>query len=170
MPKLCQSDDAFNGSISWIDSDAAARAGSRASSTLFPYPYRRNNWQTPAHGNRLRQVLHNNLPAGDWAKGGARHRLLADRVAEFQEGVGKAIEYGGARCNAARSIASPASAPAGIDPTKLRETFVRNLQFAAASSRRRAFASDRAVQNAGHSALREAVQQALDQSRRGWIR
>ncbi|HKY02215.1 MAG TPA: TIM barrel protein, partial [Burkholderiales bacterium] len=79
--------------------------------------------------NGLTQVLHN-LPAGDWAKGERGIACHPDRVGEFQEGVGKAIEYATALgCKQVNCLAG--IAPQGVEAGKLRETFVSNLKFAA---------------------------------------
>jgi hydroxypyruvate isomerase len=75
-------------------------------------------------------VLHN-LPAGDWAKGERGIACLPDRVGEFQDGVGRAIDYATAlSCKQINCLAG--IAPQGVDSAKVRETFVANLKFAAA--------------------------------------
>ena len=74
-------------------------------------------------------MLHN-FPAGDWGKGERGIGCHPDRVGEFQDGVGKALEYAKALgCKQLNCLAG--IAPAGIAPEKLRETFVNNLKFAA---------------------------------------
>jgi hydroxypyruvate isomerase len=79
--------------------------------------------------NRLKQVLHN-LPAGDWAKGERGIACLPDRVAEFQDGVGHAIDYAQAlSCTQVNCLAG--IAPPNVATDKVRETFVGNLRFAA---------------------------------------
>ena len=80
-----------------------------------------------AHG--LKQVLHN-LPAGNWAAGERGIACLPDRVAEFESGVDRAIEYATALgCTRVNCLAG--IKPAGVDADVARETFVRNLQYAA---------------------------------------
>src|SRR5438105_2135663 len=109
--------------------DAAAKAGFKGVEYLFPYPYPKEQLAERLAKNRLIQVLHN-LPAGDWAKGERGIACLPDRVGEFQDGVGKAIEYAGAlQCPQLNCLAG--IAPTGVDPARVRETLVRNLQFAA---------------------------------------
>jgi hydroxypyruvate isomerase len=109
---------------------AAARSGFRGVEYLFPY-----DWPAEALAERLRrhgleQVLHN-LPAGDWSKGERGIACHPDRVAEFQQGVDRAIGY--ARALGCRRLNCLAGiAPAGVAPERLRETFVSNLRFAAA--------------------------------------
>ena len=58
--------------------------------------------------------------------------VLPDRVGEFQDGVGAAIEYATALgCKQVNCLAG--ITPQGVAPAKLRETFVANLRFAAAT-------------------------------------
>ncbi|GAA4431857.1 hydroxypyruvate isomerase [Georgenia halophila] len=77
----------------------------------------------------LTQVLFN-LPAGDWAAGERGIACLPDRVAEFRDGVQRAIEYahalGCSRLNCLAGIA-----PAGVSPAEAESTLVANLQHAA---------------------------------------
>ena len=109
--------------------EAAKDAGFKGVEYLFPYPYRKEDLAERLAANGLTQVLHN-LPAGDWAKGERGIACLPDRVGEFQDGVGKAIEYATTlKCTQLNCLAGVA--PNGVDPAKIRETFVRNLQFAA---------------------------------------
>ena len=108
---------------------AAKDAGFKGVEYLFPYPYRKEDLAERLAANGLTQVLHN-LPAGDWAKGERGIACLPDRVGEFQDGVGKAIEYAGAlQCTQINCLAGVA--PTDVDPAMIRETFVGNLQFAA---------------------------------------
>ena len=107
----------------------AAKAGFRGVEYLFPYAYDKNQLAEQLKKHGLTQVLHN-LPAGDWAKGERGIACLSERVAEFQEGVGKAIDYGTALgCKQINCLAG--LAPAGVPAEKVRSTFVGNLKFAA---------------------------------------
>ncbi len=109
--------------------EAAAQAGFKAVEYLFPYEYEVNQLADLLKNNNLKQVLYN-LPAGDWTKGERGIAILPDRVDEFQEGVGYAIEYastlGCTQVNVLSGIA-----PKGADPDKLLQTFIDNLHFAA---------------------------------------
>ena len=97
---------------------------------LFPYDYDKNELVERLDRNGLTQVLHN-LPAGDWEAGERGIACHPDRVGEFQEGVGQAIEYASAmRCPLVNCLAGVA--PEEVAPESLRETFVSNLRFAAA--------------------------------------
>src|SRR5881409_1371606 len=131
MPKLAANLTMLFNEVDFLDRfEAAAKAGFKGVEYLFPYPYPKEQLAERLAKNRLSQVLHN-LPAGDWGKGERGIACLPDRVGEFQDGVGKAIEYAGAlQCIQLNCLAG--IAPTGIDdPARTRETFVRNLQFAA---------------------------------------
>jgi hydroxypyruvate isomerase len=81
------------------------------------------------HEYDLKQILHN-LPAGDWAQGERGIACLPDRVGEFQDSVGRAIDYAQALgCPQVNCLAG--IAPKNVAPEKIRETFVANLRFAA---------------------------------------
>src|SRR5512140_1914445 len=71
---------------------AAATAGFRGVEYLFPYAYPAAQIAELLADNGLTQALFN-LPAGDWAAGERGIACHPDRVGEFRDGVGKAIEY-----------------------------------------------------------------------------
>jgi hydroxypyruvate isomerase len=109
--------------------ERAAKAGFKGVEYLFPYPYKVEDLVQRLQANDLAQVLHN-LPAGDWGAGERGIACMQDRVGEFQDGVGKAIEYATAlKCPLVNCLAG--IAPAGADQTKLRDTFVGNIKYAA---------------------------------------
>jgi len=109
--------------------ERAAKADFRGVEYLFPYAYKLEDLVQGLQANDLTQVLHN-LPAGDWGAGERGIACMPDRVAEFREGVGKAIEYAKAlKCPQVNCLAG--IAPSGADQTKLRDTFVGNLKYAA---------------------------------------
>jgi len=108
---------------------AAAKSGFKGVEYLFPYAYPKEQLAEKLAAHSLVQVLHN-LPAGDWAGGERGIACLPDRVGEFQEGVGKAIDYAKALgCRQANCLAG--IAPKGVDREKVDATFVANLRFAA---------------------------------------
>jgi hydroxypyruvate isomerase len=117
--------------VDFLDRFAAARrCGFTGVEYLFPYPYPKEQLVERLGVNGLTQVLHN-LPAGDWAKGERGIACLPDRVGEFQQGVGTAIEYARAlKCGQLNCLAG--IAPAGANGDAVRATFVSNLKFAAA--------------------------------------
>jgi len=109
--------------------EAAAKAGFRGVEYLFPYAYPKDVLAEKLARFELKQVLHN-LPAGDWAKGERGIAVLPERVGEFQDGVGKAIEYAQALgCTQLNVLAG--IRPAGVPEERIRETLVANLRFAA---------------------------------------
>jgi hydroxypyruvate isomerase len=129
MPKFNANLTMLFNEVDFLDRFKAAKdAGFKGVEYLFPYPYPKEDLAERLKVNGLTQVLHN-LPAGDWAKGERGIACLPDRVGEFQDGVGKAIEYATAlQCTQINCLAG--IAPTGVDPATLRETFVDNLQFA----------------------------------------
>lgn len=109
--------------------DAAASAGFKGVEYLFPYDYEPAELAEKLEEHGLVQVLHN-LPAGDWAAGERGIACHPDRVAEFQDGVGKAIEYAAAlNCPQVNCLAG--IGPESVSADELDETLVGNLKFAA---------------------------------------
>jgi hydroxypyruvate isomerase len=109
---------------------AAARAGFRYVEYQFPYPFgSAAEIAQRAQDAGVEVVLHN-LPGGDAARGDRGIACLPDRVAEFREGVERAIEYArAAGCPRLNTLAGVA--PAGVAKEKLRETLIENLRYAA---------------------------------------
>lgn len=113
---------------------AAARAGFKSVEYLFPYTYDKTVLAEHLQTHGLIQVLHN-LPAGNWQGGERGIACHPDRVREFQDSVGKAIEYASALgCKQVNCLAGVI--PPAVPAEKLRETFVSNLKFAAAELKR----------------------------------
>jgi hydroxypyruvate isomerase len=110
--------------------EAAAKAGFRYVEYQFPYPFgSAGEIAARARGAGVEVVLHN-LPAGDAAKGDRGIACLPDRVAEFRDGVERAIEYAkAAGCPRLNTLAG--IAPAGAERARLRATLIENLRFAA---------------------------------------
>jgi len=130
MPKFAANLTMLFNEVDFLDRfDAAAKSGFKGVEYLFPYPHPREQLAERLQRHGLTQVLHN-LPAGDWGKGERGIACLPDRVGEFQDGVGRAIEYAQAlSCKQVNCLAG--IAPAGVDPDQVRATFVANLRFAA---------------------------------------
>jgi len=130
MPKFAANLTMLFNEVDFLDRfDAAAKAGFRGVEYLFPYAYDKNQLAEKLKTLKLTQVLHN-LPAGDWAGGERGIACMPARVGEFQDGVGKAIEYATALgCKQINCLAG--IVPAGAAPEALRKTFVANLRFAA---------------------------------------
>jgi len=130
MPKLAANLTMLYNEVDFLDRFAAAAAsGFKGVEYLFPYAYPKDELAARLARHGLTQVLHN-LPAGDWAAGERGLACLPDRVGEFQESVGRAIDYATAlRCRQVNCLAG--IAPKDVDPARLRATFVDNLRFAA---------------------------------------
>src|SRR5215212_4706543 len=93
MPRFCANLTMLYNEHSFLDRFAAARAdGFTGVEFMFPYPVPKEQLADALHQNGLTQVLHN-LPAGDWDGGERGSGCLPDRVGEFQDGVGLAIDY-----------------------------------------------------------------------------
>jgi len=119
----------------FLERFAVARAaGFAAVEFHFPYEHDRAALAEVVLTSGLEVVLFN-LPAGDWAAGERGIACHSRRIAEFQDGVGLAIEYakllGCSRLNCLAGIA-----PADISSAKARETLIENLRFAAAVAKR----------------------------------
>ena len=130
MPKFAANLTMLYNEVDFLERfGAAARSGFNGVEYLFPYAYPKEQLAELLHTHGLAQVLHN-LPAGDWAKGERGVACLPDRVGEFQDGVGRAIEYATALgCTQVNCLSG--IAPSGADSDKVRATFVANLRFAA---------------------------------------
>jgi hydroxypyruvate isomerase len=130
MPKLSANLSMLFTEVDFLERfERTANAGFKAAEYLFPY-----SWEVDRLGEQLdryglQQVLFN-LPAGNWEAGERGIATLPDRVGEFQDGVGLAIQYAKAlRCPCVNCLAG--LTPADISESKIRKTLVENLRFAA---------------------------------------
>jgi len=130
MPKFCANLTMLYNEHGFLDRFAAARAdGFTAVEFMFPFAFAKDQLADALRRNRLKQALHN-LPAGDWNAGERGIACLPDRVGEFQDGVGRAIDY-------ARALGCPqlnclvGLTPIHVDAEKVRRVLVDNLRFAA---------------------------------------
>jgi len=130
MPKLAANLTLMFNEVPFLERfGAAARAGFKGVEFLFPYEFPKEQIAEQLAQHKLVQALHN-LPAGNWGGGERGIACHPDRVGEFQDGVGKAIEYATALgCKQLNCLAG--LRPPGLDPLVARETFIANLQFAA---------------------------------------
>ena len=131
MPKFAANLTMLYNELGFLERfDAAAAAGFRGVEFLFPYAFPATEIAERLARNRLSLVLHN-LPAGNWDAGERGIACHPNRVGEFQDGVGKAIEYakvlGVPQMNCLAGIM-----PQGVTREAARATFVANLAFAAA--------------------------------------
>ena len=131
MPKLAANLSMMFNEVDFLDRfDAASQAGFKGVEYLFPYDFEVEAIGEALERNNLEQVLFD-LPAGDWGAGERGITILPDRVGEFQDGVGIAVEYA-RRLGCKRITALAGTVPDGVPPEKLHETLVSNLKFAAA--------------------------------------
>jgi hydroxypyruvate isomerase len=130
MPKFAANLTMLFNEVPFLDRfKAAADAGFDAVEFLFPYPFPAAELAERLEANQLRLVLHN-LPAGNWEAGERGIACLPDRVGEFQEGVGRAIQY--AKTLKVPQLNCLVGIPtAGVDADRARATIVDNLRFAA---------------------------------------
>ena len=131
MPKFNANLTMLFNEVPFLDRfQAAAEAGFKGVEFLFPYAFDKDAIAERLARHGLVQVLHN-LPAGDWDAGERGIACHPDRVGEFQDGVGRAIEYATALgCRQLNCLAG--ITPAGVDADKVHATFVANLRFASA--------------------------------------
>ncbi|MFN3883748.1 MAG: hydroxypyruvate isomerase [Rhodocyclaceae bacterium] len=111
---------------------AAARAGFAGVEFHFPYAHDKAALVEVVLTSGVEVVLFN-LPAGDWAAGERGIACQPSRKAEFQDGVGLAIEY--AEALGCTRLNCLAGIPAG-ERDKAIETLIDNLAFAAAVTQR----------------------------------
>ena len=130
MPKLAANLSMMFNEVDFMDRfGAAAGEGFKGVEYLFPYDYDKDELRSALDRHGLVQVLHN-LPAGDWDSGERGIACLPDRVGEFQDGVGRAIEYATTLgCGQVNCLAGVA--PLEVPSEALHEVFVSNLAFAA---------------------------------------
>ena len=123
---------------------AAAAAGFRGVEFLFPYPYGKDQLRDVAGASGV-EVVAFNMPPGDWDRGERGIACDPRRRGEFQDGVGKAVEYAQAlSCRRVHAMAGLRLRD--MDDERVREAYVSNLAFAA-----------RALQERGITLLVEAI-------------
>jgi len=132
MPRFDANLSMLYGEYDFLDRFAAARAdGFTGVEYLFPYDWSQAALVDALGVNGLQQVVFN-LPAGDWEAGERGLACDPDRVGEFQDGVGRALDYAAALdCPQCNCLAG--RVPDGVDPDRLAATLVDNLRFAAAA-------------------------------------
>ena len=93
MPKLNANLSMMFNEVDFLDRfAAAAKAGFKGVEFLFPYAYDKNQLAELAQKNKLQVILFN-MPPGDWNAGDRGMAIDPARHAEFQDNVGKAVEY-----------------------------------------------------------------------------
>lgn len=114
---------------------AAARAGFTGVEFHFPYAHDMAALAEVVLTSGVEVVLFN-LPAGNWAAGDRGIACHPERKAEFQDGVGRAIEYAEALGCTRLNCLSGAVPPGLTFRARALETLVDNLRFAAAVTQR----------------------------------
>ncbi len=130
MPKF-----SANLSMMFTDTDflsrfeRAAASGFTGVEFMFPYDFDKHEIVEKLQKYKLQVVLHN-LPAGNWDDGERGLACLPDRVQEFQDSVGQAIEYAKAlKCPRLNCMAG--LTPKNYTVEEIRQTYIDNLRFAA---------------------------------------
>ncbi len=127
---------AANLSMLWPEVDfldrfeRAEAAGFAGVEYLFPYAYEADVLADRLARHSLVQVLHN-MPPGDWEKGERGIACLPGREGEFQDGVGRALDYARALGTSALNCLAGLTPP-GVPAERVHATLVANLKFAAA--------------------------------------
>ena len=130
MPKFCANLSMMFNEFDFPDRFAeASRAGFEGVEFLFPYAYPAEQIAEWLGQHELKQVLFN-MPPGDWEAGERGLTCHPDRVGEFQENVGRTLEYA-TRLGCPRVHAMAGIVPEGGNPEQCHQTFVENLKFAA---------------------------------------
>jgi hydroxypyruvate isomerase len=132
MPKLAANLTMLFNEVGFLERfGEAAKAGFKGVEFLFPYAFEAGQIAEQLDKHKLELVLHN-LPAGNWEAGERGIACHPARKAEFQDGVGKAIEY-------AKALGvGQLNCLVGIKPQDVTDgqaygTVVDNLKFAAAA-------------------------------------
>lgn len=133
MPKFAANLTMLYHEHGFLERFAAARAdGFQAVEFLFPYAFSRERLADALARAGLKLVLHN-LPAGNWETGERGIACHPSRIGEFQDGVGRAIDY-------AKALGCPqlncliGIPPPRAEPENIRHTIIANLRFAAAQT------------------------------------
>lgn len=121
--------------LAFLERFAAARAaGFGAVEFHFPYAYDKAALSEVVLTSGVEVILFN-LPPGDWDAGERGIACHPERVAEFQEGVGLAIDYAQALgCHRLNCLAGIVSGDSTV--ARARDTLIENLRFAAAVTQR----------------------------------
>lgn len=126
----------FAANLAWLFTEvpflerfgAARGAGFKGVEFPFPYAYPAEQLRERLEEHGLEQVLFN-LPPGDWDAGERGMACLPERRGEFQDGVGRALEY--ARALGCRQVNCLAGCAGAVAPDVAQRTLVDNLRFAA---------------------------------------
>jgi 2-dehydrotetronate isomerase len=130
MPRFAANLSLMYGEHAFLDRFAAARAdGFEAVEYLFPYEHPAHELAQRLREHGLVQALFN-APPGDWGAGERGLACLPGREPEFREGLHRALDYAG-ELHCPRIHVMAGLMPAGVEPAKLRSTYLDNLRWAA---------------------------------------
>jgi hydroxypyruvate isomerase len=114
--------------------ERAAAAGFEAVEFQFPYAWPTAEIKARLDAHALKAVLHN-LPPGKWDNGERGMACLPDRMSEFRDSVGRALEsataLGVPQLNCLSGIV-----PEGSSADEVHRTYVANLRYAASEAAR----------------------------------
>lgn len=129
MPKFCANLSMMYNEVDFLDRfGAAGKAGFKGVEFLFPYAYDKNQLVDLTRKHDLQVILFN-MPAGDWNAGDRGMACDPARTAEFQDQVGKSIDYALALgCPQIHCMAG--LRPRGVNEGQMRAAYIANLRFA----------------------------------------
>ncbi|MCC2972253.1 hydroxypyruvate isomerase [Massilia sp. IC2-476] len=131
MPKFAANLSLMFNEVPFLDRFACARAaGFDAVEFLFPYAFEPEQIAARLRRYDLELVLHN-LPAGDWAAGERGLACDPRRTAEFEDGVGLALDYA-LELGVRRLHCLAGKLPPNLPHERAHATYVANLRHAAA--------------------------------------
>ena len=111
---------------------AAAKAGFKGVEFLFPYDFTPAQVREQLDRHHLEMVLFN-MPPGDFAAGDRGTACDPARFGEFQDGVGKALDY--AKVLGVKQLHVMAGLkPRGLNDETMREAYLASLRFACAET------------------------------------
>lgn len=130
MPRFSANLSMLYPELPFLDRFAAAAAdGFKAVEYVGAYDQEPSALKALLDQHGLAQALFN-LPAGNWSAGERGIACHPDRIAEFRQGIDKAIEYAKATgCGQVNCLAG--IAPEGYDRSTLELTLIDNLRYAA---------------------------------------
>ncbi len=130
MPKLNANLSMMFNEVDFVERfGAAAKAGFKGVEFLFPYAHDKDQLAELIERHKLDMVLFN-MPPGDFTAGDRGLACIPSRKVEFQDAVGKALDYAIAlNCKQLHCMAG--LKPVGVNEETMRATYIENLQFAA---------------------------------------
>lgn len=130
MPRFAANLSMLFGEVGFLDRFAAAAgAGFEGVEFLFPYAHEPDRLREVVDRARVEVVLFN-LPPGDWDAGDRGLACDPRRVTEFQDGVGRSLEYAEAlSCRRLHCMAG--LRPRDLADEAVHDAYVSNVAFAA---------------------------------------